>query len=224
MRRALRETIRLEAETLEELRSAVDEQIERAAALLALVGEDRAAVIQILRGIARGIQTDVTQIIVTARKSAASIAYATVIIEASLAEDSELPDDNDEDAARATIVGLSYSAAWLAAALAAVVLGLRDIKRVTRTQEYRLSRIATTEVFEAYSAASLEHYKQLPVAQWLKRWDAILDAKVCHECAAHDGEEVPLDQEFSHGDVPGDIHPKCRCATTLIRLSSSQAA
>ncbi len=224
MRSALRQTIRLEAETLEELRSAVDEQIDRAAALLALVGDDRAAVIQILRGITRNIQTGVTQIIVTARESAAHLAYATVIIEASLAEDSDLPDDNEEDAARAMIVGMSYSSAWLAAALAAVVLGIRDLKRVTRTQDYRLERIATTEVFEAYSAASLEHYKQLPADQWLKRWDAILDARVCHECEAHDGEEVPLDEEFKHGDVPGDIHPKCRCVTTLIRLSTSQAA
>lgn len=224
MRQGLQEMILLEAETLDELKSEVNKNIERAVALLYLSGDNRAAVVQILRGIANDLQDGVTRIILTAREQAASIAYANVVIEASV---SELPEaqSNPEDAARATMVGMSFAAAWLAAALAAVVLNVRDIKRVSRTQSYRLDRIAATEVSEAYNQAALANYEKLENKdEFLKRWDATLDIKTCPTCRRHNGEEVPLDEDFSDGDEPGAIHARCRCQTTLIRIAADKAA
>lgn len=225
MRFGLHAMISVEEETLEELRSAVEGKIDAVLGMLLIANGDRRQVIQILQHIAEGIQDEVTQIIVSARQKAAQAAYATVIIEAKLSEPLSEPDDNLDDEGRALAVGFSYAAAWLQAALAAVVLGMPDLKRTTKRVDYRLEAIATTEVSEAYSAAALAQYELLPDKDiFYKRWDATLDKKVCKPCEDHNGEEVPVHKEFKDGDVPGDFHPRCRCQVTLIPKSVSQAA
>ena len=44
-----------------------------------------------------------------------------------------------------------------------------------------------------------------------KRWEGVLDRAICVTCANHDNEVVEADKPFRYGDVPGEVHPNCRC-------------
>lgn len=54
------------------------------------------------------------------------------------------------------------------------------------------------------------------------RWDSILDAKTCPECAAYDGTLVHFAEPFVMiGDEPGYVHPWCRCLRTTLAVPLS---
>lgn len=85
----------------------------------------------------------------------------------------------------------------------------------------KIRMIATTETSQAWNDELRSHTFNF---DGFKRWDATLDAKTCRICRAHDGEEVPVDSEFSSGHIPGFVHPNCRCLITLISLKTKKAA
>jgi SPP1 gp7 family putative phage head morphogenesis protein len=219
MRDSLTSMILIEEETLEDLRESVLRNIAVAMYLLSLTGTTRTATVAVLRDIAMKIQSETTVIILNARRAAAKLAYATVVIEANLVElDEEL---NEDDIARSQAAAMSFAAALLLALLAANILKKTSLKQVALSQEYRLARIAATEVAEAYGQAALAAYTAVPKSEYQKRWDAELDLKTCHVCRDHHGETVPLNQSFSHGDEPGAVHPRCRCQPTLVRINGN---
>ena len=43
----------------------------------------------------------------------------------------------------------------------------------------------------------------------------MLDSKVCTRCANHDNEVVEADKSFLGGEVPGQVHPFCRCVSVM---------
>lgn len=216
---SLRQLISLESETLDDLRTAVAAQAETAAQMIGMVGTNRQQIVKIIQGIAEDIRDDVTRIIVSARLESAQLAYAQVVIEATLigTDVPDEPNDDEDNEARAMAVGHSYAAAWLLAALAMVVGRKSNIKKISKLQDYRLARIATTEVAESYGQAALRAYALMPRSETvLKRWDATLDMRTCGLCRGHHNETVPLDDDFRDGDEPGAVHPRCRCVPTLV--------
>ena len=52
----------------------------------------------------------------------------------------------------------------------------------------------------------------------MRRWDAMLDSKVCRVCADLDGDLAELDESFEGGEEPGFVHPHCRCFPTLVTI------
>jgi len=135
------------------------------------------------------------------------------------------------DAAAAAAAGLSYASVWASTALSVILQteeGQPKVRRSLENQDYRLERIAATETSRAFndehsrgvdSIADDESNKE---KHWfpfiVKRWDAILDRKTCAICRDHDGDIVPLGINFSNDDTPGEVHPNCRCMSTLIPL------
>lgn len=221
-----RSLIKLEAETLTELRQAVYDNIDTAVNLIGLSPANRKAAVDILQHIALNIQSEHTRIILSAREQSARLAFAEVTISADLTAADEV-DEGDDDIARATSSAMSYAAALLLALLAANILKRKDLRFVAKSQDYRLSRIAATEIYQAYGQASERAYARIPKperTQFEKRWDATLDMKVCQVCKSHHGEQVSLDADFRNGDVPGEVHPNCRCVSTLVSAAKSRAA
>ncbi len=77
--------------------------------------------------------------------------------------------------------------------------------------------IARTEVMDAANEGLAQSWSQAVEAGLLtgnekKVWIATSDA--CPECEEVDGEEVPMDDDFSVGDDP-PLHPNCRCTMGL---------
>ena len=211
----LRKLVKIEKETLEELQQAVSDAAEQVASLLSSTSSRQYAA-QVIQDAAERLQDELTIIIVRARDASAALAYDEVRIEARALDidEPEEPEDDPDDDARGLSVAGAFVAAWM---LALLLAGKRDVKRVSALQEYRLRRIAATEVPQSYNAAALRMYENIKAVPSLrKRWDSTLDARVCKYCRNHDGEEVPLDEDFSYGDIPGEIHPNCRCVTTLV--------
>lgn len=222
----LRKLIRIEADTLEELRQATAEAAEAAVAYLGVEGTTRAKAVDKLRAISESLQDEVTQIIITARDNAASLAYNEIIIEARNL-DIEEPSEADEDTeteGRALAAGFALASAWL---LVMLLAGKRNAKKVSRLQDFRLRRLAATEVAQAYGTASQRIYKLLDKFDKrlvMKRWDATLDMKTCRVCRELHGTEVRITESFPGGATPGNEHPHCRCVSTLVSASESQAA
>lgn len=79
----------------------------------------------------------------------------------------------------------------------------------------RIDTIAATETSQNYSTYRQAAVQAMPLpdidVDWMKTWDSVLDAHVCAECAALDGTTVPALQHFPSGQVPGHVHPRCRC-------------
>lgn len=81
----------------------------------------------------------------------------------------------------------------------------------------RAEMIARTEVMDAANEGLAQSWDQAVESSLLtgdeqKVWIATEGA--CDECEAVDGEEVPLDEDFSVGDDP-PAHPNCRCTMGL---------
>lgn len=130
------------------------------------------------------------------------------------------------DAARAAAVGKSLASAWhLQIAMAIPQRTTKEAMVATKTagrhMQKRATRAAVTETAAAFSTetgAELEQLllnakqRHLPLQALLfKRWESMLDRRVCPTCANHDNEVVPIDKPFRGGDVPGMVHPLCRC-------------
>lgn len=75
----------------------------------------------------------------------------------------------------------------------------------------RSKTIARTEVHNAYQKGNLEGYIQAGVGT--KIWVTVGDDLVRPEHQAVDGEEVPVHQRFSNGEMfPGEASVNCRCS------------
>lgn len=216
MNPASRDLIVLEAETLDELRDAVNQAAVQAAGLLALKGSSRRELIAIIQQIAEQMQEDLTTILIEKRDRASQLAMQYVQIEAEV-EDLDEPDD-EESRARSYAAAAAFVAAWILIALAAKK---SNIVRNTKLQDYRLKRIAATEIVDAYAQSAAKLQKQLPVTM-TKRWDATLDRRTCEECAALHGTEISVHDEFPEGDPP--LHPQCRCIVSVVAKEAREAA
>lgn len=51
-----------------------------------------------------------------------------------------------------------------------------------------------------------------------KSWDATLDAKTCEDCKSLDGTIVPIGLSFPDEQIPGEVHPRCRCIEVIVAL------
>lgn len=118
-------------------------------------------------------------------------------------------------------------------------------RMAAQQMDHQLERIATTENAKAYNdqhedaiedaltgeeelaasiadampeeeVAALEESAAAGLPKPFKYWDAYLDRKTCGDCSQHNGEMVPVGQEFSGGDQPGFMHPNCRCIETIV--------
>lgn len=128
----------------------------------------------------------------------------------------------DEDKRRSHAVALALSLAFEKAALILLRQGKKSpIAQAIALEDYRLRRVAATEIPQAYSRL---HYEIDPGEGWAIRWDATLDLKLCQICRGMHGEIVPVGQPFSDGLVPGDVHPNCRCEPAFVPLSLLKAA
>lgn len=142
-----------------------------------------------------------------------------------------------EDAGRAAGAAESFTASWRAALSAAVLRAERNgtedaappplaLRAASDGQDYRLRRIAVTEVAEAYGAEHAEAAatveREHPSAAWLtllvRVWDATLDRKLCPTCARMDGRWALLGTRFKGDLEPGAVHPHCRCVPVLLAL------
>lgn len=91
---------------------------------------------------------------------------------------------------------------------------------IFRTAQWKAERIVRTEVMNVYNESARESIQEVaedePRIQ--KRWDAILDGRVCLDCRQLHGVSVAPDENFP---VPGDegppLHPYCRCTTVIWR-------
>jgi HK97 family phage portal protein len=76
------------------------------------------------------------------------------------------------------------------------------------TSEYKISRIARTELIDAYSQAATEDYKASGIVEQVK-W---LVAPDCDdECLDNADEVISLGDAFPSGDDDPPVHPNCRC-------------
>lgn len=83
--------------------------------------------------------------------------------------------------------------------------------------ESRAEMIARTEIMDAANEGLAQSWEQAVEAGLLtgrekKVW--ISTSNCCDECEELDGEEVPLNEDFSAGDDP-PLHPNCRCTMGL---------
>jgi len=130
------------------------------------------------------------------------------------------------DSVRASAVSRSIASRWLLATSTNLRRwqldgGAGSLPQVARASaamlKPQLMRTGVTETAHAYSE---EHERQvdearakpLPLRELLyKRWEGVLDRKICRICANHDNEVVRANDPFRFGDIPGQVHPNCRC-------------
>lgn len=122
------------------------------------------------------------------------------------------------DEGSAVVAGAALAASWRSNLL---VLGTRAVRngdagtaivtRVERRLSSSLDRTAETETSRAFSderrsgtlLANRRSHERIE-----RRWIAMLDA--CEDCRDHD-DEISVNGEFSGGDEPGAMHPRCCC-------------
>jgi hypothetical protein len=135
--------------------------------------------------------------------------------------------DGAEDVGIGQFAGGSFASAWGASMMREVLAWADDPKRTPKLSaandalDYRLARLAATEVASAYNdehaEAALEVAK---VPAWrgrlFRRWEAMLDRRLCKVCKAMDGQVVPVDASFTLRREPGLVHPMCRCIEILV--------
>lgn len=139
---------------------------------------------------------------------------------------------NATDAAAADAAAKSLASVWLQRSVA----GLLDWTRsgaqgvvpqigtqTTRATDFRLRRTAATETAVAYNDEANEILQHVgdaiadaPAGTLLwKRWEAVLDRGVCSKCANFDNQVVRCNESFRGGEIPGAVHPNCRCVEVL---------
>lgn len=234
--RARRELLEAEREALIELMEIARTELNILLLSLRRTPSDLAAA-QAIRMSTRRIEAALEDSILRARIRARRAAIAQ--LEAELEElDVDLAvDESDgaDDHVAALVAAAALAALWGRSIAAAYMTkdANEDVEDVVERSlvrfEASLRRTATTENAQAWND---EHHEALvEVAdqvgedtQLMNRWDATLDAKTCPVCRDHDGELVPIGYEFPNGDVPGFVHPNCRCVSTLVKVAASEAA
>lgn len=81
--------------------------------------------------------------------------------------------------------------------------------------EKRAASIAVTETTRAFAEGQLEaarqFQKEYPDFTIVKRWETNADDRVCDICGPLQGEEIPIEDTFSNGELAPPAHPNCRC-------------
>lgn len=140
-----------------------------------------------------------------------------------------LRDDGQLDRSRASSAAKAFAASWLARGLALLGSGgsnpIRAPSAALDASQARLEAVAKTEPAQAwgdervglsddYAAESRRRGLVVP----LKVWDSTLDRKTCRVCVALDGTVRPFGVSFPDGQVPGSVHPRCRCVEGVMVL------
>lgn len=90
-----------------------------------------------------------------------------------------------------------------------------------RKANYLLETIAASQVSEAFNdeRSRVENDNRATYAGVLvKLWDAKDDRRTCPVCDKLDGKMRPWGLAFPDGNVPGKVHPKCRCRWNPVPL------
>lgn len=115
----------------------------------------------------------------------------------------QLPDITEKDIVLSTLGAESFSNTWASAALSGLPLD----------PDARLRRLVATETSRSFSDVTMEAADKYNL---VRRWNSILDSKVCKFCASMDGDETLPGETFKGGVEPGYVHPSCRCFSDLI--------
>lgn len=89
-----------------------------------------------------------------------------------------------------------------------IKLAIGDI--FANEEEWRIDRIARTELATAYSEGSLETYRSSGIVKQVK-WIVANDERTCPVCMANGNVVVSLGQTFPSGNSNAPAHPNCRC-------------
>lgn len=139
------------------------------------------------------------------------------------------------DGLEATSAAESLAGQWRALASRSVLAAQRNgedvAAAVSGSRDPLLSRIertAETEAVRAYNDEHLSRVRDLVASgdvepdAVMREWSAEIDA--CERCFPHHGEQVGINENFSGGDEPGDMHPRCRCYETIVPAGSPKPA
>lgn len=144
--------------------------------------------------------------------------------------------DKVDDETAAAAVSSSFAAAWASALLATVIRWerqggdgdalQRDTAQSVARLDYRLRRIGATEVSRSFSAEiddglddiADQHEDTHWIVALFKRWDATLDRRTCRFCERMDGTVVLVGTAFPEAQLPGEVHPLCRCTVGTVFL------
>jgi hypothetical protein len=210
--------------------------VERAPTLRAKGTRAPAVAVETSHAIEAALATTLRQ----ARAAARRESSATFADEFTAATGSPLPEAGERespehaDGAAADAAAKAFAAAWLTATLEAMTADevgdpIAAMQSAAEAQGYRLDRTAATEVARAFNdereAIAADQAEQAAAAAaegrgWLllplKVWLADLDRNTCKRCADLHGTTRPLGFAFPGDEVPGHMHPLCRCATGLL--------
>jgi hypothetical protein len=135
----------------------------------------------------------------------------------------------EDDDARASLAGDTLAMAWRGLATYAVIRAFNTSKPAARALDAtrapmtsRGERTAISELSDAYTderdrsvsdamKADAAFADAVSRSQLAKQWDCTGERQPCPKCWAHQGERAPFDEDFSNGDVPGQMHPSCKC-------------
>lgn len=255
-RESAKALLRAEAAMLRELRAALRSAAGRA--LLSLSDDaDRTHALLVVRQAVKDAALALEHALVHGKTSARRVALHRVAAEVALLtrqleahgfdgpEAPEMSDGSAEDAALAQTAAGSLASAWGASVIAGIArwsddptstTPIRAARAAVDQVDYRLRRTAATETSRSFNDEHAEALDEIADANdgatWLpaiwKRWDAMLDRKVCQACKDHDGETAFIGFAFDGGDKPGEMHANCRCIETMVflpvRLPEKEAA
>lgn len=242
--------LKVEAKALAELRKSISTaKTSVVAAIVTMAGDklQRHTAIAAVAAAASTLRSQAAQAATRARTGGRDLATARIAAEvatigAMLGEKIQAPPQSDahEDAVFGAAAGDAIAAAFRAATLAAI---LKDreataaqaagaVQAAIKPLDAKARRTAATETSRSFNAehglATAAMAAAATSAAWLaltaRRWDATLDRLVCLACKTHDGELAAVGSKFKRGEEPGDVHPSCRCVSTLILLPMRQAA
>jgi SPP1 gp7 family putative phage head morphogenesis protein len=80
--------------------------------------------------------------------------------------------------------------------------------------DYRIERIARTEVSASLNEGSIQSYKQAGIEE--VEWVAVGDDRTSDECLANDGEVRKIGDDFPSGESQPPQHVNCRCTTVAV--------
>jgi hypothetical protein len=192
----------------------------------------------------RGLELAVTAAAVRARETAAAHASAQLAEANRVLRAYEIPTgsiatlavaEDAIDAARAASVSRSIGSRWLMSITSRIKAWQssggslpQTARDASKSIAPQLDRAAATETAVAYAEEherhldhAMEQAKASPLHRLLhKRWEGVLDRKICRVCANHDNEVVPANEPFRGGAVPGEVHPNCRCQSVAAITST----
>ena len=197
----------------------------------------RAEVFGIVLAAAAALSADLGAVLLAGRRAAREGARVRLAAELAaagvVAGELKSKGSKREDEAWAATAAESASVAWRSAALALAAKASREEKSaanaIERTRDRALSladRAARTETARAYSEEHVRALRaaadadsdlrdRLKKARVVRVWESALEKNTCERCEDHDGERVGVDEDFSGGDEPGQVHPHCLCSSYL---------